>query len=222
MTTDAAKLIVGLAAAVGTALIVFARKHGASIELEPMPSPPIEPLPIQRAKRELAQWADMKETDSRAALLLAKYWSAVGLKPQLPSVPWSAAFISYLAGSALYGSANHIGYARSALRSRMQGEPGVYWAFAPNEPGVLPLQRGDIVVKGRGSEPVTWSDVTADTGHKDSHGDLVLGTSGGQVDLIGGNLSDGVAITHLPVGSLPSSTFAVLRAAGAARGEAVA
>lgn len=211
MSTDAAKLIVGLAAAVGTALLVFARKHGAAVELAPLvPGEPDDPA-VERAEREIALWGwgELKESQPAAAPLLAKYWRACGLSPQPPGTAWSAAFISYVGGGALYAAANHIGYARNALRSRLQGEQGVYWAHAPNESGVLPLRRGDLVLTGRG-QPVTWADVAADTGHKDAHGQIVVATRG-VVSLIGGNESDSVRQSHLAEGVLPPNTFAVLR-----------
>lgn len=212
MSTDAAKLIVGLAAAVGTALLVFARKHGAPVELPPLvPGEPEPPPEVERAEHEIALWGwgDLKESDAAAGPLLAKYWRAVGLAPQPPGTAWSAAFISYVAGPALYAAANHIGYARNALQSRLQGERGVYWAFSPNESGVMPLRQGDLVLTGRG-QPVAWSDVASNTGHKDAHGQIVVSTRG-VVTLIGGNESDSVRRTQVPAGVLPANAFVVLR-----------
>ena len=55
-----------------------------------------------------------------------------------------------------------------------------------------------------------WHDVAADTGHKDSHGDLVVDDSGGVLTLIGGNVSDAVSRVQLPLSAL-SGVFAVLR-----------
>lgn len=197
---DTSKLLLGLAAAVGTALVVFARKHG--VEIEPEPEPRLsDPREVKRALLELQQWSGMKETDPRAAPLLAKYWAAAGLPPQPVSTPWSAAFISYVAAGAVQPSASHIGYARAAWRARQARLPGRYWAFQPQELGAL--RRGDILIKARGG-PVTWADVIADTGHKDTHGDLLIDDGS---TLVGGNVSDTVRTSPL----VPGSAFAVLR-----------
>jgi hypothetical protein len=81
----------------------------------------------------------------------------------------------------------------------------------PNESGVLPVRKGDILVRGRG-QPVGWADVERDTGHKDAHGDLVVYAAGGVLSLIGGNVSDGVTQQDAPFsGSPPSGVFAILR-----------
>lgn len=205
MTTDSTgKLLLGLAAAVGTALLVFARKHGAEVEL---PELPLTIDPIERAELELERWSGTKETDARAAPLLARYWAAVGMPPQSPDVPWSAAFISFVARPAVAPSGDHVGYARAAFRARQAGKPGVYWAFQPQE---LQPTRGDILIRGRG-QPVSWQDIAQDTGHKDAHGDLVTDAGNGVLTLIGGNVSN--SVTRQQVGAVPLEVFAVLRKA---------
>lgn len=204
---DVEKLLLGLAVAVGTALLAFARRHGAAV-VEPLAPESSAHDESSRAESELAKWHGITETDARAKPLLAAYWAAVGLQPQPPGTAWSAAFISAVAWPAVEPSASHIGYARAAWRARQRGEPGVYWALQPSEAGAL--QRGDIVIRGRG-QPVSWADVVADTGHKDSHGDIVTSDGGAVVTLVGGNVSDSVRQTALPSGTLPANTFAVLR-----------
>ena len=211
MATDTEKLVLGLAVAVGTALLAFARRHGVSVP-EPLPAwidlQVAGDDPTVRAEAELAKWQGITETDSAAAPLLAAYWRAVGLPPQPPGTAWSAAFISAVAAPAVAPSANHIGYARAAWKARQQGTSGAYWAFQPHEAG--PLQRGDIVLRGRG-QPVSWADVVADTGHRDSHGDIVTADRGAVLTRVGGNVSNSVRQTALPSGSVPANTFAVLR-----------
>ena len=163
--------------------------------------------PISRAKKELKKWKGLNETDPQAKPLLASYWASVNLPPQPASTPWSAAFISTVAP--VKPSSNHIGYTRSAWNARLTGRKGEYWAYEPTE--VLPIKKGDIIVRGRG-QPVGWSDVTHDTGHKDSHGDIVTNVSkSGVLTLIGGNVSD--AVTQKEYTSLPPHAFAVLRKA---------
>ena len=215
MTRDPAKLIVGLAAALGTALLVFARRNGSDVEL---PELSLDADPVDRAELELQRWEGLKETDARAAPLLARYWKAVGLPPQPSDTPWSAAFLSFVARPALDPSGDHVGYARAALRARKSGTPNKYWAFAPNESGVLPVRRGDILIRGRG-QPVSWQDVETDTGHKDAHGDLVTDVSAGVVSLIGGNVSNAVTQTDQLLGAAPVGVFAILRKPPAVGGQ---
>jgi len=161
--------------------------------------------PMKRAEQEWKRWIGFDESSPDAVPLLTKYWKSVGLPLQPASVPWSAAFISTIAAGYLKPSPNHLGYARAAWKDRQNGVKGRYWAYKPSEVG--PLQKGDIVVKGRG-QPVGWDDIIADTGHKDSHGDIVTETKGG-LTLIGGNVGNSVTKTHV----LANSVFAVLRKA---------
>lgn len=207
MTRDPGKLIVGLAAAVGTALLLFARKHG---EPDDFPELPADADAVDRAELELANWRGLTETDRAAAPLLARYWKAVGVPPQPPGTAWSAAFISYLAGPSLPPNAAHIGYTRAAYRARESKQPGRYWAFQPSE---LPLQRGDILIRARAGSGASWQDVLTGTAHKDTHGDLVAERSAGMLRLIGGNVSNAVTEQRVPYGAgdaLPG-VFAVLR-----------
>lgn len=161
--------------------------------------------PVKRAQKELKKWAGLDESDPAAIPLLTRYWSMVGLPLQPASVPWSAVFISNVAAGYLSPNASHIGYARSAWKDRQKGVKGRYWAYSPNE--IFPLKAGDIVIKGRGM-PVTWNDVIHDTGHKDSHGDLITSTKNGYT-MIGGNV--GNSVTEKTVSSLSPDTFAILR-----------
>lgn len=191
-TPDATgKLLLGLAAAVGAALVLFARKFGVEPEglgEGPPPAPPVDDPAVNRARAELYTWSGRKETDPSTAGLLSKYWAAVGLPLQPSGTPWSAAFISYVGAGALQASANHVGYARAALKERRARKAGRYWAYQPSE--LARLRVGDILVRGRG-QPVSWQDIETDTGHKDSHGDLVTGV-GDAVVVIGGNVSNSV------------------------------
>ena len=210
MAIDSGKLLLGLAAAVGTTLLVFARKYDPDFTL---------PLELQtedaiaRAQLELERWRGMTESDAAAAPVLARYWAAVGMPPQPPGVPWSAAFISFVAGPAgLSPSGDHVGYARAALAARKRGDRGRYWAFAPNESGLLPVRRGDILINWR-NQPASWADVAADTGHKDAHGRLVTYAAPGLYSVIGGNEGNAVTQTDVPssTGVPPSDVFAILR-----------
>jgi hypothetical protein len=208
---DVGKLVLGLAAAVGTALLVFARKHGEPVELPPVvDSSPLQDDPASRARFELLRWKGLNEKSAAAAVLLAEYWRSVGLGPQPSDTPWSAAFISHVAKGRLSPNAGHIGYARQAWKDRNDDRRGRYWAFQPGE--LFPvLQRGDILLRGRG-DPVNWHDVEADTGHRNSHGDMVIEAPPGFVTYIGGNLGNTVSErTEIVTGLAPPGVFAVLR-----------
>lgn len=163
--------------------------------------------PSSRAKRELKKWLNLKESDPAASKLLADYWKAVGLPPQPASTAWSAAFISKVAGKSLKPSANHIGYARAAWKARQANQTGQYWAYQPTE---ITPKKDDIVIRGRG-QPVGWGDVVQDTGHKDSHGDVIADVKAGRLVLIGGNVDN--SVTEKQYDGLPQNTFAILRKA---------
>lgn len=165
---------------------------------------------VKRARKELSRWVGLREGDPAAQALLARYWAAVGLPPQPAGTPWSAAFLSFVAAPALSPSSSHLGYARDALRSRQEGKRGVYWAYRPDE--ITAYRPGDILIRGRG-QPVGWADVERESGHKDSHGDLVVESRPDGVLLLGGNVNDTVATRLRRPGDGAEPVFAVLRKA---------
>lgn len=206
MSSDVAKVIVGLAGAVGLALVAFARENGASIPGETVPAPPpgtthppfgpgLDPVSAA-AEVERARWVGRDETDPSVRDRLKSYWEAAGENPDAfpagweSDKPWSAAFISFVAQQGAPGSlkpsASHWGYTRAALGNT---EPGSFRAYPPGGFKALP---GDIIVRTRlKDDRRTLKDVESIAFHP-SHGDVVVASGPGGIDYVGGNLAHSV------------------------------
>ena len=101
----------------------------------------------------------------------------------ITDTPWSAGFISFVAknGSSTFPSAGmHTSYATAV---RNGSAPG--WTAL--NPATTQLQPGDIVIKGRGGNNMsfgsTWTGI--------SHGDVVTSVSGNTARTVGGNVQGG-------------------------------
>jgi Uncharacterized protein conserved in bacteria (DUF2272) len=108
---------------------------------------------------------------------------------------WSAAFISYVmrmagAGSSFPYSATHADYIDAAARH----DPGV--ALTAERVEVYAPQRGDLICLWRG-RPVTFDQLPTDK--FPGHCDLVVDIKPGQLDVIGGNVDNAVAMKYIPV-----------------------
>ncbi|HEY1301515.1 MAG TPA: DUF2272 domain-containing protein [Stellaceae bacterium] len=109
---------------------------------------------------------------------------------------WSAAFISYVmrlagAGPAFPYSETHSDYINAAARH----EPGV--ALTPERVAAYAPQRGDLICLWRGRQPVTFDELP--TGRFPGHCDIVVGIKPGELDVIGGNVDNAVAMKPIPV-----------------------
>ena len=109
---------------------------------------------------------------------------------------WSAAFISYVmrlagAGDSFPYSENHSDYIDAASRH----DPGV--ALTAERVEVYAPQRGDLICLWRGRRPVTFDELPA--GRFPGHCDIVVGIKPGQLDVIGGNVQNAVAMKYIPV-----------------------
>jgi hypothetical protein len=108
---------------------------------------------------------------------------------------WSAAFISYLmrvagAGDRFPYSTLHSTYINAAA----QGNPIV----RAEPPQAYPPQAGDLICYGRrGGERLRFADLPAPSFY--GHCDIVVATTPGQLTVIGGNVSAGVTMKHVPV-----------------------
>lgn len=124
---------------------------------------------------------------------------------------WSAAFISYVmriagAGARFPYAANHATYVNAAAAGRspvLRAEPPE--TYAP--------ERGDLICLGRGqANKLRFSDLP--TGHIwPGHCAIVVEVNPGMLSVIGGNVEDAVALTHVPVteaGMLASADGTVL------------
>jgi hypothetical protein len=114
---------------------------------------------------------------------------------------WSAAFISFVmrmagAGPAFPYSESHSVYINAAIEQTLnqtnqyaiQGEPPN--AYAP--------QPGDLICTGRGrAEKLTYAQLPAP--RFTAHCGIVIAKTVDQISIIGGNVEDAVALTHVPV-----------------------
>lgn len=111
---------------------------------------------------------------------------------------WSAAFVSYVmrlagAGASFPYSENHADYINAAA----QHIPGI--ALDPQRVDAYAPQRGDLICLWRGARPVTFDELPA--GRFPGHCDIVIGMKPGQLDVIGGNVDNAVAMKYIPVGA---------------------
>ena len=133
------------------------------------------------------------------------YWKIVG-KPtwngNTPQ-PWSAAFISYCfntagAGEGFPYKTGHVDYCRAILEV-----PGKYPGLALSDPMTTALQASDLLWSARGGgdcpkPPKSYAEAIAALRAGIwfcSHCDIVVETSGKDVDVIGGNVSNSVTKT---------------------------
>jgi hypothetical protein len=108
---------------------------------------------------------------------------------------WSAAFVSYVmrmagAGNRFPYSGTHADYINAARLD----PAGLVVAAEPPETYVP--QRGDLICLWRGYQ-LRFADLP--TGRFASHCDIVVATRPGQLDVVGGNVDNSVALRHIPV-----------------------
>ena len=109
---------------------------------------------------------------------------------------WSAVFVAYVmrmagAGRRFVYSASHADYINAAR----QGLAGL--AMIAERPESYAPQRGDLICMYRGRRPVRYDDLPA--GRFASHCDIVVKVHPGQLEVIGGNVDNAVAMKRIPV-----------------------
>ena len=114
---------------------------------------------------------------------------------------WSAAFISYVAGRAgldLPPSATHARYVDALLTRALTDPEGA--AFIPFDPAERTPRAGDLLCADRAFTPLLhWRDRLMEEGvSRPMHCDVVYRAGPGVVEMIGGNVSDVVALRRLP------------------------
>jgi hypothetical protein len=112
---------------------------------------------------------------------------------------WSAAFISYVmriagAGSRFPYTATHSDYINAARRHGLGLEPGT--ALAAERVEIYAPQRGDLICYWRGRQPIAYDDLPAN--RFPGHCDIVVAIRPGELDVIGGNVDNAVAMRHIP------------------------
>jgi len=160
---------------------------------------------VQIALQELRRWGNgrIKESNRTLRPVLESYWrTGVGWLPSKPnwwsSVPWSAAFISWVmrqagAGPAFRYAGGHSYYIAAAKQNRLSNSSNPFQAYRINE--VSP-QEGDIVCKSRAGSGATYDNIR---GGMPTHCDIVVARQPGKLLTVGGNVSDSVKITEVPI-----------------------
>lgn len=189
-----------------------------------IPSPSLSGLRgriVQTALQELQRWGDGKGKESDPAFrpIVETYWrTGVGYLPNEPnwwsSVPWSAAFISYVmrqagAGSAFRYSGGHSYYTVAAKNNRLANNSNPFKAYRLSE--VAP-QPGDLVCKARDGSGATYDNIAEGMS---THCDVVVSVQPGRLLTVGGNVSDSVKTTPVTIDANGRVTqagyFAVIR-----------
>jgi len=112
---------------------------------------------------------------------------------------WSAAFTSYVmriagAGNRFLYTETHSDYINAARRHGLGIEPSI--ALTAERIEVYAPQRGDLICYWRGNRPVAYDDLP--TGRFPGHCDFVVEIKPGELDVIGGNVDNAVAMKHIP------------------------
>jgi hypothetical protein len=112
---------------------------------------------------------------------------------------WSAAFTSYVmriagAGGRFPYTTTHADYINAARRHGLGLEPGT--ALSAERIEIYAPQRGDLICYWRGRQPVAYDDLP--TGRFPAHCDFVVAIRPGELDVIGGNVDNAVAMKHIP------------------------
>ena len=113
---------------------------------------------------------------------------------------WSAAFISYVmrmagARDQFPYTETHSDYIDAARRHGMGVEPGT--ALTAERMEIYAPQRGDLICYWRGRRPITYDDLPT-TSRFGGHCDIVVAIKPGELDVIGGNVDNAVAMKHIP------------------------
>ncbi|WP_291295933.1 DUF2272 domain-containing protein [Elioraea sp.] len=166
----------------------------------------------------LAYWSSVPGREETIAANLARLRSveatASGYAPVWTDVPWSAAFISFLARSAGYDrgdvpSADAHWRIVDALMQREAAFPGraAFGVASPEDQAAMP---GDILCATRSGERGRYAvpeDRLAEAGRAvPMHCDVVVGTRPDVIEVVGGNVGDAVRMALLP--ALPDGRLA--------------
>jgi hypothetical protein len=138
------------------------------------------------------------ETDNSQVAIVGEYWSAIGLDldGNDTDMPWSAAFISFVARAAGYTkfkfASAHSTYVHDAVDKRKANDTTApFWGFNVRE---HKPQLGDLVCRSRGNGQIS-SINSLPTGGFQSHCDIIIEIRDTEVRTLGGNVNDSVSIT---------------------------
>lgn len=154
---------------------------------------------VRIAKKEFEKWNKRKETSSETLPYLQDYWRTLGWKDDQWSTntAWSAAFISYIFRKAratkddFIFSARHSIYIQKAIDNKKNKKLKGFKGYKLDEKKV---ELGDLVCYSR------QGGVDYDTkGEYISHCDIVVEIDGDNAIAIGGNVSDSVSESKIPL-----------------------
>jgi hypothetical protein len=185
---------VGFAIIGVTAILIIRRRRNVG-------RTPFRRRAVKIAKKEFAIWNEgkRKETDSKAYSDLKRYWDNLNWSENQwsPSgVAWSSAFISYVMDKArakddfTYAS-SHADYIRDAIKNRKENNNNKFKGYKLNEKKV---EIGDLVCYAR--ENGVDYDTTR---YYQSHCDIVTEIDDNYAYGIGGNVSDSVSKSKIPI-----------------------
>jgi len=159
------------------------------------------------AKTAIGEWehwskGSTKEGASSTMARLRRYWrEGAGVDwsdKKMVDEAWSAAYISFLmkesgAGDDFKYSTSHSVYIVDSINNRKKNNKNPFKGFKPEE---VKVQKGDLVCYGR------QSGVNYDkTGRYKSHCDIVIDVDKGNAKTLGGNISNSVSLTNVPLDS---------------------
>lgn len=158
---------------------------------------------VKNALEEYKLWGegDKNETDSKMYATIKKYWDAIGWNESQwsPSgTAWSSAFISYIMKKSRANeddfklASSHSQYITKAIANR-KGKAKGFKGYKIDEKKV---ELGDLVCYAR-QDGVTYDT----TGSYNSHCDLVVEIDGDNAYAIGGNVSNSVTKSKIPLTS---------------------
>jgi len=193
------QILIGLAVAVLGYVIVskiFPKKQKNKLT-------PFKSKLVEIANKEYEAWnknGKIKEGNQDTIQRLRNYWiegtNTKGTDKYYTDTAWSATFISWLmrmagAGTDFKYSASHSDYIRQAIKNKKENLPSKFKGYKPSE---VEVKEGDLVCYAR------QSGVNYDsTGSYMSHCDLVVDVESDKAISIGGNVSDSVTKTTVPL-----------------------
>ena len=147
-------------------------------------------------------WLGMNQSNPMAGLTGMHDGSGDIFAPDIDgNYAWSAAFISFVmrmagAGPAFPYAESHSVYINAAVQET-ENNLGQY-AIQGEPPDIYAPVVGDLICFGRdGAANLTYAQLPA--GRYTSHCGIVVAKAPDQISVIGGNVEDAVALTHVPV-----------------------
>lgn len=193
-TSNAILLTLGLSVLTIGGYVIYTKRKGISS---------LARKAINVAKKEFDLWnknGQLKEDDDSIFDRVKAYWQEGAEvfwdKAKMINEAWSAAFISYVmkksgAGDKFKYSTSHSVYIRDAVKNRKENNNNPFKAYKPEE---VSLEKGDIVCYPR------QSGVNYDsTGNYASHCDIVIDLQKDKAITVGGNVSNSVSKTNVPI-----------------------